>query len=821
MTDRKKDLLILSALLAVLLICFSKILFTAQIIRAPDIINEFYWGVKDFGMRPFSSVFKVDFSSAGWNLFINSGHTNEGGMASEQLLFLRNLIFWIFPAPANVAWYIVIQLFIGAAGAYCLCRLLDVSRWGAFLAGLVFALAPENASLINAGHVMKIATISFAPWAFYFLEKAFRTRRLIYFLSTAMVLALQFFHTHWQIAYYTCLAVGVYGIARSIGIVMAERGDRKVFVRLLGLNMVLLVFFLTTVAISLVPLANWSKETNRGVNSGANVTASAGQAEAKGGLAREEAMSWSMPPEEAAAFIIPGFFGFSRQEAGPNPANIDSYYWGRMNFTQTVSYMGLLPWLLLPLPLIFRRDRYTWLALSALVVGILFSMGKYTPFYNLLFDYFPGINRFRVPKMIMFIPVLGLGLLSAFGLDLLLDPAVRARREFKGYVAGVLLLPVLLVVLAVVELATGNFWVDHFIDILARPTRYEAQSQQLVLQRWRNIVAETWIAAGLSALFAVAFVLYHRGKLAVKALPFVLTGLFLLDTGRVNAKFLFVVDEPHREATAKAPEIAFVKGAGTEYRTLPLGGDPMPYAAAGVPVMFTSNAVQQRRWQEYLDNFNLLSGMPDILNVKYLVLAKDQLEQDKMGLSAKYRPVYTTPAGLVVLENPTVLPKAWLAPVALQVEKPEEMLAALQSPQFNPRTMALVETPPPIPVAKDPKWSAPADAAGQARVTRYEAERIDVDAAVKLNSLLVLGEKYYKGWKATVDGKVAEIYPVDHVLRGIYLTPGSHKVEFVFDPMPFKVGKYLTFVSFVFFALFLGREVWVRKKQGGLKAGKA
>nr|WP_136524745.1 YfhO family protein [Geomonas ferrireducens] len=821
MTARKKDLLILSGLLAVLLILFSKILFTTQIIRAPDILNEFYWGVKDFGNRPFWSIFRVDLSSAGWNPFINSGHTNEGGMASEQFLFFRNLVFWIFPAPANVAWYIVLQLFIGAAGVYCFCRLLGVGVWGALVGGLVFAVAPENASLINAGHVMKIATITFAPWAFYFLEKGFRTKRLFYFLTTAFVLAYQFFHTHWQIAYYTCLAVGVYGIARSLLVVYGDQGGQKEFRRLLALNLALLFFFLTTVAMSLVPLTNWSKETNRGVNSGANVAASAGQAEAKGGLAREEAMSWSMPPEEAAAFIIPGFFGFSRQEAGPNPANIDSYYWGRMNFTQTVSYMGLLPWLLLPLPLIFRRDRYTWLALSAVVVGILFSMGKYTPFYNLLFDYFPGINRFRVPKMIMFIPVLGLGVLSAFGLDLLLDPAVRSRREFKHYVAGVIMLPLLLLVLAVVELATGNFWVNHFIDILARPTRYEAQSQQLVLQRWRNIVTETWIAAGLSTLFAVAFFLYHRGKLAAKVLPFVLIGLFLLDTGRVNAKFLFLVDEPHREATAKAPEIAYVKGAGTEYRTLPLGGDPMPYAAAGVPVMFTSNAVQQRRWQEYLDNFNLISGMPDILNVKYLVLSKDQLEQDKAGLSAKYRPVYTTPAGLVVLENPTVLPKAWLAPVALQVEKPEEMLAALQSPQFNPRTMALVETPPPIAVARDPKWNAPADAAGQARVTRYEAERIDVDAAVKLNSMLVLGEKYYRGWKATVDGKASEIYPVDHVLRGIYLTPGSHKVEFVFDPTPFKVGKYLTLVSFAIFALFLGREVWLRKTEGEAKSGKA
>ena len=42
----------------------------------------------------------------------------------------------------------------------------------------------------------------------------------------------------------------------------------------------------------------------------------------------------------------------ARQEGGENPTNIASYYWGRMRFTQTTDYVGLLPWLLLPLPLI-------------------------------------------------------------------------------------------------------------------------------------------------------------------------------------------------------------------------------------------------------------------------------------------------------------------------------------------------------------------------------------------------------------------------------------------------------------------------------------
>lgn len=811
MTERKKELLLQAALLVLLILCFSKILFTGKIIRAPDIINEFYWGVQRIGNLPFGKLFQINLSSAGWDLFSNSGFTNEGGGVAGQFLFTERLIFWLVPPPESVAWFIVFHLFVGAAGSYFCCRVIGCGRFASFLGGLLFAVAPENASLINAGHVMKIATISFAPWAFYFLEKGFQRRRTFFFLTCAFTLAVQFFHGHWQIAYYTCLAVGVYGVARSIGILRGEQGGKREFARLLGLNLTLLVFFLTTVAMSLVPLANWAKDTNRGENSGANVTASAGAP--KGGLDREEAMNWSLPPEETAAFIVPGLFGLSRQEGGPNPTNINAYYWGRMVFTQTVSYMGLLPWLLLPLPFIFRRNRYTWLALAAIVVGLLFSMGKYTPFYNFLFDYFPGINRFRVPKMMMFIPVLALSVLSAMGLDLLLDAELRKTRAFKRYIAGIVALPVALVLLLVAEIAGKDFWIRQFIELIARPTRYEAASEALVLKRWGNVLSETGIAALFSLLFAAAFALYYRGRLAAKVLPFVLVALFLVDVGRVNAKFMFLVDAPHRTQAVRAPEIQFLAGKSLEYRTLPLGGDPMPYIEARIPVMFTSNPVQQRRWQQFLDGFALGSVMPDIINVRYLVERKDQYEQDKAALAgSKYTPVFVSPNGTVVLENRSVLPKAWLVPAVVLVSSPREALGALQNPAFNPRQVALIESPPPIQTS-DPKLP-PGVTAGEVRVTHYEAERIDLEAAVALNSMMVMGEKYYEGWRATVDGREARVYPVDHILRGIYLTPGSHKVEFVFDPLPFKIGKYLTLASFALFALMAFRELrWRRSVQ--------
>src|SRR6185369_5185437 len=78
MTERRKDLLVLTLLLAVLIIFFGRILFTDKIIRAPDIINEFYWGVEGTRNGTFWDVIRIRLTPS-WNLFINSGFTDEGG----------------------------------------------------------------------------------------------------------------------------------------------------------------------------------------------------------------------------------------------------------------------------------------------------------------------------------------------------------------------------------------------------------------------------------------------------------------------------------------------------------------------------------------------------------------------------------------------------------------------------------------------------------------------------------------------------------------------------------------------------------------------
>jgi uncharacterized membrane protein YfhO len=53
---------------------------------------------------------------------------------------------------------------------------------------------------------------------------------------------------------------------------------------------------------------------------------------------------------------------------------------------------------------------------------------------------------------------------------------------------------------------------------------------------------------------------------------------------------------------------------------------------------------------------------------------------------------------------------------------------------------------------------------------------------------LVLSDTYYPGWKAFVDGKETKIYRADYAFRAIPLNAGTHRVEFTYDPISFKLG---------------------------------
>jgi len=173
----------------------------------------------------------------------------------------------------------------------------------------------------------------------------------------------------------------------------------------------------------------------------------------------------------------------------------------------------------------------------------------------------------------MFMPVIGLGVMAARGLDILRDEKIRATKAFRHYLTGIVILPVALL-LFLVSLKLGKAqWLSLLADMIPQPTRYE-QGAHLVDQRWDNILYETGIATVLSALYATAILAGARGLLSTRLLPLALIAILLLDVGRVNNKFMFLTDVPTRSTGSKTPTVEFLSKQSKQYRVLPLGQDP-------------------------------------------------------------------------------------------------------------------------------------------------------------------------------------------------------------------------------------------------------
>lgn len=55
-------------------------------------------------------------------------------------------------------------------------------------------------------------------------------------------------------------------------------------------------------------------------------------------------------------------------------------------------------------------------------------------------------------------------------------------------------------------------------------------------------------------------------------------------------------------------------------------------------------------------------------------------------------------------------------------------------------------------------------------------------------ALVVLGETYAGGWRATVDGRAAPIYQVNELFQGVWVPPGRHRVVWRYEDRRFLVG---------------------------------
>jgi hypothetical protein len=127
------------------------------------------------------------------------------------------------------------------------------------------------------------------------------------------------------------------------------------------------------------------------------------------------------------------------------------------------------------------------------------------------------------------------------------------------------------------------------------------------------------------------------------------------------------------------------------------------------------------------------------------------------------------------------LPKAYVVYSTETIPNDDQTVSRLLDEDFSISSHAITTVPALMP-DRHPNPHTPVI------ITSYESDRISMTVTTTEPGLLILGDQYHPGWKATVDNREVPVLRVNHVMRGILLEPGSHEVVFAFKPQSLSTG---------------------------------
>jgi hypothetical protein len=135
-------------------------------------------------------------------------------------------------------------------------------------------------------------------------------------------------------------------------------------------------------------------------------------------------------------------------------------------------------------------------------------------------------------------------------------------------------------------------------------------------------------------------------------------------------------------------------------------------------------------------------------------------------------------------------------------------LKTLASTNFNPWQTVLVSTPLPTAPAAD----ATNQNVGSVEFKSYAPKDLRFSAQAPGPAVLLLNDRFDPHWHVLVDGKPAELLRCNFIMRGVFLPPGAHTVEFQFK-LP-NGPLYVTLVA-IAVGIFLCGCLWFASKLTG------
>jgi len=316
------------------------------------------------------------------------------------------------------------------------------------------------------------------------------------------------------------------------------------------------------------------------------------------------------------------------------------------------------------------------------------------------------------------------------------------------------------------------------------------------------------------------------GLLRTRQFNFLLAGVVIVDVCSFsygllpfeNPQYILPEDRFFARISSKTPEpvrllqVGEVYTANAEllYGIQSSGGYEIPLRRI---IEFTQGAMSDSAGgtggigQDSKQVFDVTDRRMDMLSTKYYVVSNgDPLYKKFLESPGRFRFLYEF-GKTSMFENLRAMPPAFLVPSSgvMVIRDEWAQMDLIRSANYDPERTVVLEEP--------FMFALTGGVPGNVQWIERKNASLRLKVESDTNSVLVLSQIYYPGWKAFVDGKQTPVFPADYALTGIAVAPGSHDVIFKFDPLSFKIGLLLSTVTvFVLGALLYRRpkHLWSR-----------
>ncbi|MBT0608916.1 YfhO family protein [Aequorivita echinoideorum] len=737
-----------------------------------------------------------------------------GGMPTYQLgakyphnyIKQLDLAIRFLPRPAD-------YLFLYFVGMYILFLVLKVDYKLAFLGALAFGFSTYLIIILGVGHNAKAHAIAYMPLVLSGIFLTFKRQYIWGFLLLTVSMALELVANHFQMTYYLMLLVLIIGIVYLIDAIIKKMLPHYFKSVAIMAGGVLIAVGLN--ATNILATKEYADTSTRG-RTELTINADGTPKDNKSGLDYDYITEYSYGKLESLNLFIPRFMGGSSNEALPDDSQTAQelmrmgasmeeanqvlsqvpMYWGDQTIVAAPAYIGAIIIFLAVLALFLIRGRLKWWAVSAAVLSLLLSWGRnFEPLTQFFVEYFPLYNKFRAVSSIQVIIELVLPVLAVVGLHQFFNQFEREEERKKSLlfttaiVGGISIL--LLVFKSAFEFASP--YDSFFREQLGLPVVEAIREDRMSLFTSDAIRSLIFVLLTASVLW-----FFLKGKIKQSFAIIALSILILVDLVGVDRRYVNdenfvqarVMDDPFPQNGA---DIQILEDDG-HYRVYDATVNAFNSGRASFyhKALGGYHAAKPGRMADLFDFYISKGdiGILNMMNVRYIIT------QAKNG-------------GTVAQRNPYANGDAWFVENVLPAENADEEIKRLDS--LNTKQTAVINR---NFLDRIPNKNIERDSTATIELVNYKPNHLTYEAATKTDQLAVFSEVYYpKGWNAYINGKPADYFRANYVLRAMVIPPGNNKIEFKFEPEVIQTGSTISLVSTLLFVLILLSGIYFSYKK--------